>query len=196
MADQFESLNDEHVAFIRDQRMFFVGTAAADGRVNVSPKGQDSLEVVAPNTIVWLNLTGSGNETAAHVKQHDRITLMWCAFDGPPRILRAYGRGEVIHPRDSSWQRWAALIPPPLGARQYVRVDVDLVQTSCGYAVPRYQYLEQRTALDRWAEKRGPEGIERYWAERNAVSLDGLPTDVLGDGGSGTTATVPGRVAE
>ncbi|MEQ8858314.1 MAG: pyridoxamine 5'-phosphate oxidase family protein [Pseudomonadales bacterium] len=189
MADQFESLNDEHMAFIREQRMFFVGTAAADGRVNVSPKGQGSLEVVGPNSIVWLNLTGSGNETAAHLKQQDRITLMWCAFDGPPRILRAYGQGQVVHPRDAEWQRWAALIPAPVGARQYVRVEVDLVQTSCGYAVPRYQFLEQRTALDRWADHRGPEGIERYWAERNTVSLDGLPTGILEDAAPEMMAT-------
>ncbi len=192
MAEQFDAFTEEQMAFVHAQKLFFVGTAAADGRINVSPKGQDTLRVVGPNTVVWLNLTGSGNETAAHLNCHDRITLMWCAFDGPPQILRAYGRGLVIHPRDAAWSRWAALIPPPLGARQYVQVDVNLVQTSCGYAVPRYRFLEPRTALDRWAATRGADGIERYWAERNTVSIDGLPTGVLGEAGTGHGAKLPG----
>ena len=130
MADQYDTLTDEHISFIQAQKIFFTGTAAQDGRVNVSPKGQDSLRVTAPDEIFWLNLTGSGNETAAHVLNVNRITLMWCAFDGPPQILRVYGSVELIHPRDAAWHDCSALIPPPLGARQYVRVAIDLVQTS------------------------------------------------------------------
>lgn len=179
MAEQFPGFTDEHMAFIEAQQMFFVGTAAPEGRVNVSPKGQDSLRVLGPNEILWLNLTGSGNESAAHVASCERMTLMWCAFAGPPRILRAYGTAQVVHPRDPRWRAYAELIPPPLGARQYFHVDVDLVQTSCGYAVPLYEYQEQRRALTLWTEKRGPEGIARYWAERNTASIDGLPTGIL-----------------
>lgn len=181
MAEQFDRLQDEHVAFIEAQQMYFVATAAREGRVNLSPKGQDSLRVLGPNEIVWLNLTGSGNETAAHVRSCNRITLMWCSFAGPPLILRVYGHADVVHPRDPAWPRYAELIPPPLGARQYVHVHVDLVQTSCGYAVPLYEYQGQRLALTLWAEKRGPDGIERYWQEKNALSIDGLPTGIGGD---------------
>lgn len=181
MAQQFDRLQQEHVEFIRAQQMYFVATAARDGHVNLSPKGQDSLRVLGPNEIVWLNLTGSGNETTAHLRSCNRITLMWCSFAGPPLILRAYGTADVVHPRDDRWRRYAELIPPPLGARQYIHMHVDLVQTSCGYAVPLYEYQEQRRALTLWAEKRGPDGIERYWREKNTVSLDGLPTGLIED---------------
>lgn len=140
--------------------------------------------MLGPNEIVWLNLTGSGNETAAHVSSCNRITLMWCALAGPPLILRAYGTAEVVHPRDERWEHYSALIPPPLGARQYVRVDVDLVLTSCGYGVPLYEHEGPRRALTLWAEKKGADGIERYWREKNTVSLDGLPTGIVDDAGA------------
>lgn len=181
MAEQFESLQPEHVSFIEAQQMYFVASAAADGRVNVSPKGQDSLRVLGPNEILWLNLTGSGNETAAHLNAINRMTLMWCAFTGPPRILRAYGSARCIHPRDPDWAECAALLPAAVGARQYFRMHIDLAQTSCGYAVPLYDFVEQRQALTRWSEKRGPDGLADYWAERNQRSLDGLPSGVLED---------------
>lgn len=181
MAEQFEQLLAEHVDFIEAQHVYFVASAAREGRVNLSPKGHDSLRVLAPDQIVWLNLTGSGNETAAHLRDCNRITLMWCAFAGAPRILRVYGSAEVVHPRDPRWGRFAELIPPPVGARQYIHVSIDLVQTSCGYAVPLYEYREERRALTLWAEKRGADGIERYWKEKNTVSLDGLSTGVVDD---------------
>jgi len=126
LAKQFSSIGPEHQKFIEAQPLFFVGTAAADGRVNVSPKGQDSLRVLGPNELLWLNLTGSGNETAAHLLEVNRMTLMWCAFTGPPDIMRAYGSVEVIHPHDAAWSQCAELIEPVLGARQYFRVSVDL----------------------------------------------------------------------
>jgi len=179
MSEKFDALSLEHRRFIEAQKLFFVGSAAADGRVNVSPKGQDSLRVLDGNRILWLNLTGSGNETAAHLKQVNRITLMWCAFDGPPQILRVYGSARVVHPRDAQWVEFATVIDPPVGARQFIAVDIDLVQTSCGYAVPLYDFREERRALSLWAEKRGPDGIAEYWAGRNTLSLDGLPTDIL-----------------
>jgi hypothetical protein len=176
MAVQFEELNDDHQSFIERQKMFFVATAMSDGRVNLSPKGQPSLAIVDARTLLWLNLTGSGNETAAHLLTANRITLMWCAFEGLPMILRVYGRARVIHPEDEEWEACTNRIPAPIGARQYFEVDVDLVQTSCGYAVPLMDYQEDRTALTRWAEKKGEEGIRDYWQEKNLKSLDGLPT--------------------
>ena len=176
MAERFDGLTDEHSRFIARQSVFFVATAARDGRVNVSPKGQKSLEVEGANRILWLNLTGSGNETAAHLLDTNRITLMWCAFEGPPLILRVYGGARAIHPDDSEWDACVARIPAPLGARQYFEVDVEEVWTSCGYAVPLLDFRAERTALARWSEKKGKDGIRQYWNDENTVSLDGLPT--------------------
>lgn len=181
MAERFDSLSDELIDFIHAQRMFFVGTAAADGRVNVSPKGMDSLRVTGANEILWLNLTGSGNETAAHLQEVNRMTLMWCAFEGPPRILRAYGTADTIHPRHPDWAEASSVLPASAGTRQYYRLHIDLVQTSCGYAVPMYDYVEDRKALTMWADKRGAQGVQAYWKEKNQSSLDGLPTGILED---------------
>ncbi len=178
MADRFESLSDELSTWIAEQHVYFVATAAQDGRVNLSPKGQNSLKVLSPNKILWLNLTGSGNETAAHLSDTNRMTIMWCAFDRQPRILRVYGTAKTIHPRDEEWQACAELLPAQLGARQYYRLDIDLVQTSCGYAVPFMDYQEDRAVLERWSEKRGQNGIEAYWEKENRVSLDGQPTGI------------------
>ncbi len=179
MAEQFDALSDELSAFIERQKIFFVGSAAPDGRINVSPKGQDSLKVLSPRQILWMNLTGSGNETAAHVQALNRITLMWCAFEGPPLILRVYGQATVVHPWDDRFKALAREIPASVGTRQYFLVDLELVQTSCGYAVPLMDYQEDRQALTLWADKRGAEGIADYWAEKNRQSLDGYPTGIL-----------------
>jgi hypothetical protein len=179
MSEQFSELSEELIRFIERQKIFFVGTAAPAGRVNVSPKGQDSLRVLGPSQILWMNLTGSGNETAAHLLDINRITLMWCAFEGPPMILRAYGTAETVHRPHPRYEALAELIPPTTGTRQYYLVDVDLVQTSCGYAVPFFDFREDRVALAKWAAKRGDEGIAAYWAEKNQLSLDGNPTGVL-----------------
>ena len=176
MSERFEQLSDEHQRFIEKQKIFFVATAAADGRVNLSPKGQSSLVVRGPNEILWLNLTGSGNETAAHLLENDRMTLMWCALDGPPLILRVYGRAKPVYREDGEWSACAALIPATTGARQYFKVEIEMVQTSCGYAVPLYDYREDRAALTKWADKKGDAGIREYWSEKNAISLDGKPT--------------------
>ncbi|MEZ5560961.1 MAG: pyridoxamine 5'-phosphate oxidase family protein [Pseudomonadales bacterium] len=180
MSERFDELLPEHATFISKQKVFFVGSAARDGRVNVSPKGQDSLRVLGPRRILWLNLTGSGNETATHLLDCNRITLMWCAFQGPPLILRAYGSARVVHPDDAGWAECSAAIPAPVGARQFFDVSIDLVQTSCGYAVPLLEYQEDRRALTLWAEKRGTDGIAEYWRENNQLSLDGRPTDLAG----------------
>lgn len=181
MAEQFGELSEAHQRFIAEQKIFFVATAARDGRVNLSPKGHETLKVLGANEILWLNLTGSGNETAAHVRDINRITLMWCAFEGPPRILRVYGTATLIHPRDAAWRDCAQMMPPLKGARQYIRIKIDMAQTSCGYAVPLFEYQGERPILLDWAEKKGDEGLAAYWEEKNTKSLDGLPTGIQGE---------------
>ena len=176
MAIQFESLTERHREFIDRQSMFFVATAARDGRVNVSPKGLDTLRVVGPNRVVWLNLTGSGNETAAHLLDQNRMTIMFCAFEGKPLILRLYGRATVSLPGQPGWKELAPLFPPLVGSRQIFDLDIDLVQTSCGFGVPLMEHVEDRALLLDWAMKKGPEGLRDYHRERNMVSIDGFPT--------------------
>ena len=179
MAKKFEALTPRHIEFIKAQKIFFVATAAEDGLINLSPKGLDSLRVLDDNRVIWLNLTGSGNETAAHLKKVNRMTIMFCAFDGKPSILRLYGTVNVYHRRDAEWNNYIELFPPQLGARQLMEVNIDMVQTSCGYAVPLMEFKEDRTVLDDWAAHKGEEGIKEYWKEKNTASLDGFPTDIL-----------------
>lgn len=175
MTQQFQEISDKVKQFIEQQKLFFVGTAAADGRVNISPKGLDSLRVVDSKRVVWLNVTGSGNETAAHVQQNPRMTIMFAAFEGKPLILRLYGSARVIHKNDSEWNSLISLFELPPGARQIFDLSVDLVQTSCGMAVPLYDYVDDRHLLTAWAKKKG-EQIEDYWIEKNQTSIDGKPT--------------------
>lgn len=179
MGKQYTQLTDPLTDFITRQKMFFVGTAAADGKVNVSPKGMDTLRVVSPNRVLWLNLTGSGNETAAHLREQPRITLMFCAFEGDPLILRLYGHARALHPRDPEWAALLALFPNLNGSRQLVDVTIELVQTSCGMGVPFLDYKSERDQLEKWADKKGAQGIREYWEVKNQVSLDGKPTDIL-----------------
>jgi hypothetical protein len=178
VAEQFERLEHEHVQFIGRQQLFFVGTAGTEGRVNISPKGMDSFRVVAPDRVAWLNLTGSGNETAAHVLENGRMTILFCSFERQPLIMRLYGVARASHPRDQRWRELEQLFPDYPGGRQVFEMDLDLVQTSCGYAVPHYQYQGERDTLVKWSEKRGQSGIETYWRERNGVSLDGKDTGI------------------
>lgn len=179
MAKQFDALLPEHRQFIEAQKIFFVGTAAQQGQVNVSPKGHDTLKVLGDRHILWLSLTGSGNETAAHILDTNRITLMWCAFEGPPLILRVYGTATAVYPRDPQWAECSKLIPAPVGARQYFQIQIHLVQTSCGYGVPLFEYRGDRPTLSKWAEKKGEAGLAQYWAEKNVTSIDGLPTHIF-----------------
>lgn len=177
MGARFSALEPKHRAFIEVQPVFFVATAAREGHINLSPKGLDTLRVLDPRRIAWLNLTGSGNETAAHLQQDGRMTLMFCAFSGPPLILRVYGQARLVRRSDSQWRDWVGRFPPLPGARQIVLLDIDLVQTSCGFGVPLMDYRGPRPTLAEWAGRKGEEGIRRYWREKNAVSLDGLPID-------------------
>jgi Pyridoxamine 5'-phosphate oxidase len=176
MSKQFDEISDRHRAFIERQPMFFVATAARDGRVNVSPKGLASLRVLGPRRVAWLNGTGSGNETAAHLLDTNRMTIMFCSFVREPLVLRLYGAARTVQPGDADWHEMSGLFPPLRGARQVYDVDVDLVQTSCGYGVPLMATVGQRDLMDTWAAKQGPERIAAYWAQKNSSSIDGLPT--------------------
>ncbi len=180
MGQRFERLNDYHRAFIERQKLFFVATAAHEGHVNVSPKGLDSLRVLDDRTVLWLNGTGSGNETAAHLLDTPRMTVMFCAFEGNPLILRLYGEAAAFHPRDPEWPEYVGLFPALGSARQIFKLDVSLVQTSCGFGVPLFDFREDRDLMHAWAEKKGTNGIQAYWEEKNQVSLDGQPTRIFG----------------
>ncbi len=166
MAKFYTELDGKLREFIEKQKIFFVGTAAPEGRVNVSPKGLDSLRVLNAKQLIWLNLTGSGNETAAHVLEQARMTLMFCSFEGKPLILRVYGKARAIHARDEEWAEWSALFTEYPGTRQIFLLDVDSAQTSCGFAVPNYQYQEDRGELIHWTEKIGDEGVKEYWKKK------------------------------
>lgn len=179
MGKQFDEISFELTEFIERQPLFFVGTAAAEGRVNISPKGMDTFRVLDPNKIVWLNLTGSGNETAAHLIKNDRMTIMFCAFEEKPLILRLYGKATIYHNRDKEYHKHISLFPEIMGSRQIIEMEVDLVQTSCGFAVPFMDFKEERTTLNSWAEKQGRERLETYRKEKNSKSIDGFDTRIM-----------------
>jgi hypothetical protein len=183
MRKQLNGIEPAHRDFIARQRIFFTGSAAVNGRVNVSPKDGAALRILGPNSVAYLDVTGSGNETAAHIRADGRLTLMFCAFDGAPMILRLYGRGRVL-PRGSADYRQlladAFGNEERAGARQIIVLDVEMVQTSCGYGVPLFDYVEERQTLTRWAEARGDDGLEEYRRMKNTVSIDGFPTGIVG----------------
>jgi len=181
MGNKYEKISVEDREFILEQKVFFVATASYDGRVNVSPKGMDTLKVIGDNRIMWLNLTGSGNETAAHLLELNRMTLMFCAFEGKPLILRAYGTAKIMHEYDESWESSIKLFPKIAGARQIIDMDVSLVQRSCGMAVPYYDFKDERKDLKLWAEKQGEERLHKYWKVKNTTSIDGKNTRILAD---------------
>ena len=176
MGQQFSEISERLRTFIEAQHVYFVGTAARDGRVNISPKGLDSLRVLGPDRVVWLNGTGSGNETAAHLLDVPRMTIMFCSFDAKPLILRLYGTARAIHAGDAEWTDLLALFPPMQGSRNIFVLDVDLVQTSCGFGVPFMDFQADRETMAQWAAKKGADGVAAYQQEKNRVSLDGLPT--------------------
>ena len=179
MGKQYKEISEEIKQFIEAQKIFFVGTAASEGTVNVSPKGIDSFRVISPTEIAWLNLTGSGNETAAHLLKNNRMTIMFCSFDKSPLILRLYGKASIFHPRDPQYNDLIDLFPENTGSRQVISMKVDLVQTSCGFGVPLMESASERDTLTVWADKKGEEGIEDYWKEKNKESIDGFPTNIL-----------------
>ena len=182
MGKQFERIESTHREFIEKQRIFFNASATAEGRVNVSARDGAALRVLDANQVIYLDKTGSGNETAAHLLADGRLTLMFCAFEGAPMVLRLYGRARILRRRGAEY---AALLASefgdaePPGARQMVLLKVESVQTSCGYGVPLFDYVGERTQLTRWAESKGEEGLEDYWRQKNLRSIDGLPTGLL-----------------
>ena len=179
MSQRYTEISDKLIEFISQQKIFFVGTATTDSRVNISPKGMDSLRVLDNNRVIWLNVTGSGNETAAHIQDNPRMTLMFVAFEGKPMILRLYGEARVIHKNEEQWDELYRLFESKPGARQIFDLSVELVQTSCGMAVPFLDYVEEREQLDHWAAVQGEEGLKSYWEKNNQLSLDDKPTHIL-----------------
>jgi hypothetical protein len=181
MAQFYEALDADLSAFIAAQKVFFVATAPTRGRVNLSPKGMDTLRILSLRRIVWLSVTGSGNETAAHVLENGRMTLMWWAVEGPPRIVRAYGRARAVYPGAEDWGELLAHFPSLPGTRQIFDLALEAVQTSCGMSLPLYDFAGERDALNRWAESKGPDGLARYRRDKNVRSIDGLPTGLEDD---------------
>jgi hypothetical protein len=177
MGKTYSSITPELAGWIEKQRMFFVATAplAADGLINCSPKGLDSLRILSGDEVAYLDLTGSGIETAAHSRENGRIVFMFCAFDGPPKIVRLHGTGDVLPAGSPAFEQLRPLFPSYAGARLIIRAHVTRVSESCGFAVPRYEFVSDRDALVRWAESKGREGLEQYRRQKNARSLDGLP---------------------
>ncbi len=176
MGKQFSELNQDHIDFIQQQKIMFVATAPDEGKINLSPKGTDCIRILGNNRAIWLNLTGSGNETAAHLLDTTRMTIMFCAFEGKPMILRLYGQAKTIHHNDKEWRDLYSQFPPSASARQIFDLKIEMVQTSCGMSVPFFDYQGERDELAQWAEKKGKEGIQQYWRDKNQLSLDGKAT--------------------
>lgn len=179
MARFYPVLDVKHRAFIAAQKVFFTATGTASSRINLSPKGMDSLRILNEHRVAYLDLTGSGNETAAHLRHDERMTIMFCSFDADPLILRLYGRGHAVRRQDPQWPDMWHHFPALPGERQIIVLDIDSVQTSCGYAVPLYDYRGEHDTLARWAEKKGAVGLLEYWREKNQVSIDGLATGLM-----------------
>ncbi|WP_298883134.1 pyridoxamine 5'-phosphate oxidase family protein [uncultured Polaribacter sp.] len=179
MSKFYTKLTSRLQKFIEAQKIFFVATAPVSGRINLSPKGMDSFRVIDENRVLWLNVTGSGNETAAHLLENNRITIMFCSFEGAPNILRLYGKGKEIKEGDDTWNELITLFPETPGTRQIFDIAIESAQTSCGMSIPFYEYKGERNELNDWATEQGKEGISKYWEEKNQTSIDGLPTNIL-----------------
>jgi len=181
MAKFYSDLDASLQNFIKEQKIFFTATAPQNGRINLSPKGIDTFRCIDNKTVAYLDLTGSGNETSAHLNEDSRMTIMFCSFSDNPLILRLYGQGKVIRPRDKEWLSFYSLFKPLPGERQIIVIEVDSAQTSCGFGVPVYEFKEERKTLIEWANKKGEQGIYEYWEAKNLKSIDGLPTKLLED---------------
>jgi Pyridoxamine 5'-phosphate oxidase len=175
----FDQLDEKLSKFIGEQKMFFTASAPISGRINLSPKGIDSFRVFDNKTVGYMDLTGSGNETAAHIYENERLTIMFCSFTDKPLILRLYGRGEVVKNGSEKWKTFENLFEHYFGERQIILLNVESVQTSCGFGVPVFELIEERKTLINWAEGKDEEKIEAYWRQKNLTSIDGLPTHLL-----------------
>lgn len=179
MSKFYTKITSKLEKFIEAQKIFFVATAPEEGRINLSPKGMDSFKVMNENRVLWLNVTGSGNETAAHLLENQRITMMFCSFEKVPNILRLYGKGKEIKPTDAAWKELVSLFPETPGTRQIFDIAIDSAQTSCGMSIPFFEYQGERNDLNNWAREQGKEKMEQYWKDKNQTSIDGQPTNLL-----------------
>lgn len=180
MARFFDTLTPSHLEFIAQQKIYFVASAPQRGRVNLSPKGMDTFRVLSTSRVGYLDATGSGNETAAHLADNGRVTIMMCSFTTAPLIFRVYGRGRVVHDRDPDWSQLRPLFGPAMpGERQLVIAEIESIQTSCGFGVPFFDYRGERDTLVDYAVRKGPDAMAAYRAEKNLRSIDGLPTGLL-----------------
>ncbi|NEP51096.1 MAG: pyridoxamine 5'-phosphate oxidase family protein [Moorea sp. SIO3C2] len=181
MAKFYSEINQDLKEFIEEQKIFFTATAPEQGRINLSPKGINTFRCIDSKTVAYLDLTGSGNETSAHLLENGRMTIMFCSFTEKPLILRLYGHGQVIRPRDKEWETVYSLFNSLPGERQIIVLNVESAQTSCGYGVPLYDLKAERETLLKWANNKGKQGIHDYWQTKNIESIDGLPTNLLED---------------
>ena len=177
MSAWYESITPELKDFIAAQKVFFVATAPREGRINLSPKGMDTFRVVSEKRAIYLDITGSGNETAAHLLENGRITIMFCSFDTKAEIVRLYGRGRTIHPGDAKWDEYLAQFPRYEGVRQIMEIDVEHTMNSCGYGVPQFDNLAERPTLRKYWQRKD-KNAEQYQRQNNQVSIDGLPTGI------------------
>jgi hypothetical protein len=177
MSKQHENIDSELAAWITQQRIFFVATApiSPNDHINTSPKGGEAFRILGPLEVAYQDYTGSGAETAAHLRENGRIVIMFCAFDGPPKIVRLHGHGTVITPSDERFAEFLSLFPANAGTRAFVHITVNRVSDSCGYSVPFFDFQGPRDTLDRWAANKGPEKLDAYRATTNQNSIDGLP---------------------
>lgn len=177
MGKEYKQIDESIQRWIERQRMFFVSTAplAADGLVNCSPKGLDSFRVLGPHRIAYADTGGSGIETVAHLKENGRIVIMFCAFDGPPKIFRFYGSGRAVEPNDRDYKKLLEQFPRMPAVRNFIVVDVECIRDSCGYGVPLYEFKKERDSLPNWVNNKTDEELLDYRREKNAHSLDGLP---------------------
>ena len=177
MGKVYTEIDEKLREFINRQQMFFVATApsSAEGHINISPKGLDTFRILGPRRVAYLDLTGSGIETLAHLRENGRLTIMFCAFSGPPRILRLYGQGRAVLPNEAEWPPLRIEFPDLLGERSIVVMEVERIADSCGFAVPLFEHVGDRSQLIEYAERKGAEGLREYRAEKNRVSIDGLP---------------------
>lgn len=176
MADFFECLNEKHIKFIKKQKVFFTASAPVKGRINLSPKGMESFVCLNNKQVAYLDVVGSGNETAAHIKENGRLTIMLCSFDKQPLIMRLYGTGEVVQPDDKLWNELSIHFPHYKGTRQIILLNIDSLQTSCGYGVPLMDFVKERPTLIKWAEGKTNDELKKYQIKKNAKSIDGLDT--------------------
>jgi hypothetical protein len=180
MGKEYGQITPEHREFIENQKLFFVCTSplTAEGHINLSPKGFDCFRMLSPTRVGYLDITGSGNETSAHLLENGRITFMFCAFDGSPKILRLYGKGRTVLPNDDEWADLSQHFTILAATRQIIVADIFMVKSSCGFGVPVYKYKGERDHAMKWAEKKGEDGLEEYKKEKNRISIDGLPAPI------------------